>query len=77
MQIKIPLRIAKAADDFADFLNVVLYRRKRLVIRIVDVMVGSIGITNVIWCYAAGGWWGALQGVLMFVLAMMAAVWFF
>jgi hypothetical protein len=73
----VPLRIARAADNFADVLNVVLYRRARLVVRIVDVVVGILGTISAVWWYEASGWWGALEGVLMFVLAMMCAVWFF
>jgi uncharacterized membrane protein YccF (DUF307 family) len=77
MQIKIPHRVARWADDFGDFLNVVLYRRGQLVVRIVDVLVGTLGTVSTVWWYLESGWWGALQGVLMFILAMMAAFWFF
>jgi hypothetical protein len=77
MQIRIPARLARWADNFADILNVVLYRRKRLVLRVVDVVVGLLATISTVWWYATAGWWGALEGVLMFVLAMMAAVWFF
>jgi hypothetical protein len=77
MQIRIPHRVVRLLDNFADILNVVLYRRKRLVVRIVDVIVGVIGTISTIWWYEASGWWGALEGVLMFVLAIMIAVWFF
>jgi uncharacterized membrane protein YccF (DUF307 family) len=77
MQIKIPLRLARWADSFADILNVVLIRRGRLTVRVVDVAVGIIGTVSTVWWYAASGWWGALESVLMFALAMMMAVWFF
>jgi hypothetical protein len=77
VQIKIPLPVVRAADCFGDWLNVILIRRGRLVIRYVDIAVGLIGTINAIWWYQVSGWWGALEGVLMFTLAIMIANWFF
>jgi hypothetical protein len=77
MQIKIPLPVVRAADCFGDWLNVILIRRGRLVVRWVDIIVGAIGTINVIWWYEVAGWWGALEGVFMFAFAIMCAVWFF
>lgn len=77
MRIKIPLPVVRAADCFGDWLNVILIRRGRLVVRWVDIIVGAIGTINVIWWYEVAGWWGALEGVLMFVLVTMIVVWFF
>lgn len=77
MRIRIPAPVVRAADSFGDFLNIVLTRRRRLVVRVVDVIVAVLGSISVVWMYEVSGWWGALQGVLMFILAMMCAVWFF
>jgi hypothetical protein len=77
VRIKIPAPVAKALDSFGDWLNIILLRRGRLVVRVVDVIVGVIGTINVIWWYLLYSWLGALEGILMFVLAMMAAMWLF
>jgi hypothetical protein len=77
VRIKIPAPVVRAADSFGDWLNVILIRRGRLIVRIVDVIVAVIGTVSVIWWYETNGWWGALEATLMFVLAMMCALWFF
>jgi len=77
MQIKIPLRVARWAGRFGDWLNIILFSQSWFTVRVVDVLVGILGTISTAWWYLDYGWIGALQGVLMFVLAMMMAVWFF
>jgi hypothetical protein len=77
VQIRIPSRVVKWADKFGDWLNIALFVRGKFVVRIVDVLVGIIGTISTAWWYLDYGWVGALEGVLMFVLAMMMAMWFF
>jgi len=77
VQIKIPLRVARWADKFGDWLNVILFRCSRFDVRVVHVLVGLIGTVSTAWWYLDYGWLGVVEGVLMFVLAMMLAEWFF
>jgi hypothetical protein len=72
MQIKIPLRVIRWADAFADWLNVPLWGIRR-----VYIIVAMLGAAQAVWWYDAYGWWGALEAALMLVLVVMCALWFF
>ena len=76
MQIKIPLPIVRISDRLSDWLNITLWQRGRVDVRIVDVLTAAAGVVCVSWYAYTGGWFGALQGALAYVFCCMVGLWF-
>ena len=74
MQIKIPMTLVRAADRLGDWLNVPLCR---IEIRRIDPLLVLGGVLAIAYGYWTGGWWGALGGLLMYILGGMVGLWFF
>jgi len=76
MQIKNPLRLVRWTDRLDDYLNITLWQRGRIDVRVVDVLTAIGGVICVGWYAYTGGWFGALQGALAYVFCMMVGLWF-
>jgi len=68
--------LVRTADRVTDWLNVSLYQRGRIDIRIVDILTAIGGVICVGWYAYTGGWLGALQGALAYVFCCMVGLWF-
>ena len=75
MHIKIPLPIVRVTDRFGDYMNITLYQRSRIEVRVVDVLAAIGGVVCVGWYAYTGGWFGALQGALAYVFCCMVGLW--
>lgn len=77
MKIPLPNKLLDHIERWyrpvGDWLNVDVYRR----IRRIDLLIVILGITFVAFYWYVWGWQQALLGGLMFVLAVMLALWFF
>ncbi len=76
MDIRIPRWLARAWEKIEDVVNVELYRRGRLEIRIVDVLLVVGFICCTAYYYTVGGWQVAVTGALMYVFCAMVGLWF-
>jgi hypothetical protein len=77
IRIKIPRVLARLSDRYTDWANVELWRKGRFDVRRGDVVVAVGFVVCVSYYWYSSGWWGALAGALMYVLAAMIALWFF
>ena len=77
MQIKIPLAVVRAADRFCDVANKTIWRRGKFDFRYVDAWTAVGGLFCVGYYFYFGGWFGALQGALLYILVCMIALWMF
>lgn len=60
-----------------DWVNEPIGRLGRFELRRIDVVIALAGIGVTAWYAWTGGWLGALQGGMMYVLVAMAALWMF
>jgi len=77
MQIKIPLPqwVLRTWDKIGDWLNIPLWRRGKLELRIIDIIMVIMFIVCVSYYYHVGGWLLAAQGGAMFIFVSLVALW--
>jgi glucose-6-phosphate-specific signal transduction histidine kinase len=73
MRIRVPDFLVSAWAPIEDWINVPIYKDFRRI----DVILLLAGIFAVSYYWYFGGWQQAIVGGLMYILMLMAALWFF
>jgi hypothetical protein len=73
--VKIPYPVLRAWDRWSAWINVPIWAYKRIEVRRIDVLLVFFGIFCTGYYYWTSGWLGALQGLAMYVLVVMIALW--
>jgi len=77
MEIPIPSRLVRAWDAFCDWANVPIWRRGRLELRRLDIILVAFFFLCVGYYYWKGGPMGAIQGGLVYGIVAMLSLWMF
>jgi hypothetical protein len=75
LRIRIPRFLVTAWDAFGDWSNVPVYRRGRLEVRRLDILLAIGFVGCVAWYGITIGWQGALAGGLTYIMFAMIALW--
>ena len=76
MLIRVPMVIVRAWDRFCDVVNIELYRRGRIEIRLIDIILVVGFVFTINYYYWVGGWKTAITGALMYIFCGMIGLWF-
>jgi hypothetical protein len=76
IKIRLPRRVMQLSDRFGDWLNITLWQRGRIDLRIVDIFIAVGGVACVGWYAWTEGWWGVLKGTLGYIFMCMIGFWF-
>jgi hypothetical protein len=76
MKIPPPRWLSAANKRGADWIDVTIWRRGKIDLRRIDVLVSILGVLCVGWYGYVAGWRGALGGALMFTFCVMVGLWF-
>jgi len=77
MQIRIPMAVVKVCERIGDIVNIELYRKGNIDIRIIDILFVLGFIACTIYYYWIGDWKTAMTGALMYIFCGMLGLWFF